>query len=103
MPSQAEAPYQVGRFRVDPAQPQLLEDVKPISLTPKAFATLLVLVRNHGRLVSKDELLQAVWPDAFVEEATLAQNIFRLRKALGDDGAEARFIETVPKRGYRFV
>ncbi|MBI3644893.1 MAG: winged helix-turn-helix domain-containing protein [Acidobacteriales bacterium] len=72
-------------------------------LTPKAFQTLLVLVENQGRLVEKDELLKKVWPDTFVEEATLAQNVFTLRKQLGDDRSDAQYIETVPKRGYRFV
>jgi TolB-like protein/DNA-binding winged helix-turn-helix (wHTH) protein/Tfp pilus assembly protein PilF len=96
--------YEFGRFRLDPAQQQLLEDGHPVSLTPKAFDTLLVLVENHGRLVRKEELLQKVWPDAFVEESTLAQNVFRLRKLLGNgDGSSSLYIETIPKRGYRFV
>jgi len=95
--------YEFGPFRLDPVQQQLFEDGKPVSLTPKAFDTLLTLVRNHGRLVSKEELLQTVWPDAFVEESTLAQNVFRLRKLLGDGTADALYIETVPKRGYRFI
>ena len=95
--------YEFGPFRLDPAQQQLFEDGKPVSLTPKAFDTLLTLVRNHGRLVSKEELLQIVWPDAFVEESTLAQNVFRLRKLLGNGTADTLYIETVPKRGYRFI
>ena len=74
-----------------------------IPLTPKAFQTLLVLVENRDRVVEKEELLQKIWPNTFVEEATLAQNIFTLRKQLQDDGREAAYIETVPKRGYRFV
>lgn len=95
--------YQFGRFQLDAAQQQLFEDGHPVSLTPKAFDTLRVLVENHGRLVTKEELLQKVWPDAFVEESTLAQNVFRLRKLLGDGNDGATFIETIPKRGYRFI
>ena len=95
--------YDFGPYRVDPTQRSLLRNGIEVPLTPKAFDTLLFLVRNHGRVVEKDELLKCVWPDAFVEEATLAQNIFTLRKALNqglsDDSA---FIQTVPKRGYRF-
>ena len=97
--------YQFGPFRLDPAQQLLTEGDRKIQLTPKAFQTLLVLVENQGRIVEKGELLQKVWPDTFVEEATLAQNIFTLRKQLqggrGDDGVS--YIETVPKRGYRLV
>lgn len=76
---------------------------EPVALTPKAFDTLLLLVSRSGHIVEKDELLKEVWPDAFVEEATVAQNIFTLRKALGQGQSGNRFIETVPKRGYRFV
>jgi len=74
---------------------------QPVPLTPKAVDTLVVLVENHGRLVTKDDLMQAVWPDAFVEEAGLARNISALRKALGEEGEE--YIQTLPKRGYRFA
>src|SRR5215471_10590455 len=95
--------YEFGKFRLDAAEHLLLRDGKPIQLTPKAFQTLLVLVRNGGRLVEKDELMRQVWADAFVEEANLARNIWVLRRALGDDEDEHRYIETVPKLGYRFV
>lgn len=81
----------------------LLRDGKPVDLTPKAFDLLLVLVRNGGHLVSKEQLFQEVWPDSYVEEVNLTVNISALRKALGDDRAAAKFIETVPKQGYRFV
>ena len=74
-----------------------------VSLTPKAFDTLLCLVRNQGRLVTKDELLRQVWPDTFVEEINLAVNISTIRKALGESAKESRFIVTVPGHGYRFV
>ena len=95
--------YEFGPFRLDPSQEMLAEGTRKVALTPKAFKTLLVLVENRGRTLSKDELLQKVWPDAFVEEATLAQNIFTLRKVLRDDREAAQYIETLPKRGYRFV
>jgi DNA-binding winged helix-turn-helix (wHTH) protein/TolB-like protein len=95
--------YEFGQFRLDPSEGLLVEGMQKIPLTPKAYQTLLVLVENRGRTLGKDELLQKVWPDAFVEEATLAQNIFTLRKHLRDDRDTALYIETVPKRGYRFV
>ena len=95
--------YEFGPFRLDTSQELLLEGTRKIPLTPKAYQTLLVLVENGGRTLGKDHLLQKVWPDAFVEEATLAQNIFTLRKQLRDDKDTALYIETVPKRGYRFV
>jgi len=91
--------HEFGPFRLEPAERQLRRDGKPLPLTPKAFDTLLVLVENAGRAVGKDELMEKVWPGTSVEEATLAQNIFALRKAL----AGAQHIETVPKFGYRFV
>jgi TolB-like protein len=74
-----------------------------ISLTPKATDILLFLLRNAGTLVGKEDLMKEVWPDSFVEEANLTQNIFRLRRALGDDRSGTRYIETVARRGYRFV
>ncbi len=101
MSSQVQDLYGFGPFQVDPRERVLLCDGRPLSLTPKAFDTLLVLVENHGHIVEKEELLKLVWPDTFVEEATLAKNVSTLRQVLGDDGE--RFIETVPKRGYRFV
>src|SRR5215218_8089977 len=94
--------YDFGHFRLDLTNHILLRDGNTVSLTPKALDTLVVLVRNKGRILTKDELLKAVWPETFVEEGTLAQNIFTLRKALG--GSEGKqYIETIPKRGYRFV
>ena len=95
--------YEFGKYRLDPSQELLLEGTRKIPLTPKAYQTLLVLVESRGRTLGKDELLQKIWPDAFVEEATLAQNVFTLRKQLRDDRETAVYIETVPKRGYRFV
>jgi DNA-binding winged helix-turn-helix (wHTH) protein len=95
--------YEFGPFRLDTAQRLLLRDDQPIPLQPKAFETLLVLVRNGEKVVLKDDLLNAVWADTFVEESNLTQNIFVLRKALGDGDGGRRYIVTVPGRGYRFV
>ena len=74
-----------------------------VALTPKAFDTLLVLLENKGRIVNKDVLLDEVWKNTFVEEATLAQNVSTIRKALGTLPDGTQFIETVPRRGYRFL
>lgn len=95
--------YEFGDFCLDAAERQLLRRGQPVQLTPKAFETLLYLVSRGGHVVEKEELLSAVWPNTFVEEATLAQNIFTLRKALGQGRDTEQYIETVPKRGYRFV
>jgi len=74
-----------------------------IPLTPKVVDTLLALLSSDGRIVEKDDLVKAVWPDSFVEEGRLARNISMLRKTLGGAAGDAQFIETIPKRGYRFV
>jgi Tol biopolymer transport system component/DNA-binding winged helix-turn-helix (wHTH) protein len=95
--------FKFRNFTLDLEKRLLLRDGEPVPLTPKAFDTLALLVRRGGHVVGKDELLEKIWPDAFVEEATVAQNIFTLRKALGQDHAENQFIATVPKRGYRFI
>ena len=95
--------FEFGSFRLDERERQLLCNGKPVPLTPKAFETLLLLVENSGHAVDKDALMQRVWPDSFVEEATLAQNIRTLRKALGQSPSGSQYIETVPKYGYRFV
>jgi len=101
--SRADHVYYFGPFCLKQGEQQLLRNGESIRLAPKAFDVLLVLLRNQGRLVTKDKLLAEVWPDAFVEEANLSVNIARLRKALDEDNAKRRYIETVPKRGYRFV
>jgi len=90
--------YEFGPFTLEPAERQLRRADRQVSLTPKAFDTLHALVARAGRAVRKDELMAIVWPDANVGDATLAQNIFALRKVLGEIA-----IETVPKFGYRFV
>ena len=95
--------YEFGPFRLEPATRRLLRAGESLPLTPKAFDTLLLLVQNNERVVEKEEVLRRVWPDAVVEESNLAQNVFTLRKALGDTPEGARFIATVPRRGYRFV
>ncbi|HEY8458918.1 MAG TPA: winged helix-turn-helix domain-containing protein, partial [Blastocatellia bacterium] len=94
--------YEFGPFRLDPADRLLLRDGRHVPLTPKAFETLLILVENNGRVIDKDELLKKIWPDTFVEEVNLAKNVSYLRKILGGEEA-AKYIETIPKRGYRFV
>ena len=95
--------YHFGPFRLNPAEHQLLRDGQTVRLTPKAFETLLVLVEHGTHLVTKEALLKAVWPDTFVEESGLTRNISVLRRTLAGGGAKRQFIETVPKRGYRFV
>jgi len=95
--------YCFGSFCINEAEQQLLRHGKPVHVAPKAFDVLLVLIQNKGCLVTKDRLLAEVWPDVFVEEANLTVNIANLRKALDEGDAERQWIETVPKRGYRFV
>lgn len=103
MSQQTTYQYRFGEFSLDPARRVLLRNDAPIPLTPKAFDTLLVLVRENGHVVEKAELLKEIWPDTFVGEATLAQNVFTLRKALGQKNGGSQFIETVPRHGYRFT
>lgn len=95
--------YEFDDFRVDPNQKCLWHGEKLVSVTPKAFDTLVVLLENKGRVVDKDTLLNQVWANTFVEEATLAQNISTLRKTLSLQPNGKQFIETIPRRGYRFV
>jgi Tol biopolymer transport system component/DNA-binding winged helix-turn-helix (wHTH) protein len=95
--------FNFGNFTLDLEKRHLLRDGEPVPLTPKAFDTLALLVRRSGHVVGKDELLEEIWADAFVEESTIAQNVFTLRKALGQNHTENQFIETVPKHGYRFI
>src|SRR4051812_7908952 len=91
--------FEFGRFRVDVAGRHLLRDDEVVPLTSKAFDTLLILVRYRDRVVTKEELMQAVWPDTFVSDDSLTQAISSLRRALGS----AEVIATIPRRGYRFI
>src|SRR6202050_5056846 len=95
--------YRFGQFMLDPARRTLSRADSPVSLTPKAFDVLLFLVQNPNRLVTKEELLQAVWGDTVVEEGNLTQYISHLRKALGDDSEDIRLIVTIARKGYQFT
>jgi WD40 repeat protein/DNA-binding winged helix-turn-helix (wHTH) protein len=95
--------YEFGGFRLDPALRTLLRDGDPVTVWPKVFDTLVLLLKSHGRILEKEELMHALWPESFVEESNLTQNIFVLRKILGDDRNGHSFIQTVPRRGYKFV
>jgi eukaryotic-like serine/threonine-protein kinase len=91
--------YKFGQFCLDVSERVLIRDGRVVPLSPKVFDTLLVLIENRGRILGKDELLQAIWPGVFVEETNLTHNISQIRRALGD----GEHIETIPRRGYRFV
>jgi Tol biopolymer transport system component/DNA-binding winged helix-turn-helix (wHTH) protein len=95
--------YEFGPFRIDATRRLLLRDGQPIPLPPKAMEVLLVLVESRGQVLSKDELMQRIWPETFVEEGNLGQNIFLIRKVLGSAEAGQDYIKTLPKRGYCFV
>jgi DNA-binding winged helix-turn-helix (wHTH) protein len=95
--------YRFGQFVLDPRRRTVSCGDSPVSLTPKAFDVLLLLVQNPNRLVTKEELLQAVWGDTFVEEGNLTQYISHLRKALGDNSEETRLIVTIARKGYQFT
>lgn len=95
--------YEFGTYRLDAAQRVLLCEGRPVLLTPKAFETLLVLVERNGSIVERAELLEKVWRDTHVEEQNLTFNISVLRKTLGEHSNGQQFIETVPRRGYRFT
>ncbi len=94
---------QFGAVTLIPEERLLLKDGQPVPLTPKAFDLLVVLATNPGRLLTKEHLLDAVWPGTTVEESNLSYNVFAIRKALGEHADGDRYIETVPKQGYRFV
>src|SRR5215208_7421002 len=95
--------HRFSDFAVDIEQRVLLREGKAIPLAPKVFETLLALVENHGRILVKEELMKRPWPDTFVEESNLTFNIQQLRKALGDNARKPVYIETIPRRGYRFI
>src|ERR1700687_2904498 len=96
--------YGFGDFRLDAGKRLLIRsDGKPVPLTPKAYETLAYLVEHTGSVISKDELMQGIWPGTAVEENNLTQNISLLRRALGEERGEHRFISTIPGRGYQFI
>lgn len=95
--------YEFCGFRIEPAQRRLLYQGQPVPLKPKVLDLLLFLVERHGELIIKDELMKEIWPDTIVEENNISVSIAMLRKTLGEDRENPRFIETVPRRGYRFV
>jgi DNA-binding winged helix-turn-helix (wHTH) protein/Tol biopolymer transport system component len=103
MPNGINHLYEFGPFRADAQKRLLLRDSEPVPLTPKAFDILLALLERHGEVLSKEELMQAVWPDVAVEENNLTRNISTLRKALGERPDEHRYVVTLPGSGYRFV
>jgi DNA-binding winged helix-turn-helix (wHTH) protein len=94
--------YEFAGFRLDVLGRRLLRNGEVLPIAPKPFDTLLLLVENRGRVLEKDELMKMLWPESFVEEANLAQNIFVLRKLLGDSSGHT-LIQTIPRRGYKFV
>ena len=95
--------YEFGPFRLEQSERRLLREDRAIPLPGKAFDTLSVLLERHGKLVSKQDLMEAVWPESVVEENNLDRNISTLRKTLGEQDSGEPFIETVPRVGYRFV
>src|SRR5438128_11044643 len=103
MPNAQRHLYEFGPYRIDSVERLLLRGGETIPLTPKALDTLLALLASPGRVVERDELIKTVWPDTFVEDGALARNISALRKALGEGSEDSRYIETIPKRGYRFT
>src|SRR5215472_616859 len=95
--------YEFGSFRLDPAERVLVRNGERVSLAPKAFDTLFILVQHSGHALTKDELIKSLWPDSFVEENNLTQQISQLRRVLGEGTDGLIYIETVPKLGYRFI
>jgi DNA-binding winged helix-turn-helix (wHTH) protein/TolB-like protein/Tfp pilus assembly protein PilF len=95
--------FEFGSFRLDTSECRLYRDGKIVPLTPKIFDILVVLVERNGQLVEKERLMQIIWPDTYVEEGNLVANISILRKALGESQGKSQFVETIPKRGYRFI
>ena len=95
--------YEFGPFCINSVQRVLLREGEVVTVTPKQFDLLLLLVENHGRIVEKERLMEEIWPDIAVEEGNLTTNIYMLRKVLGEDTNGQQFIQTLPRRGYRFV
>src|SRR6185437_11565344 len=100
---QEQAVYRFAECELDPREHRLLVRGQQVTLTPKVFETLVLLVERAGHVVSKDELMAALWPRGFVHESNLTKHIWLIRRALGDGEDEGRYIETVPKLGYRFI
>src|SRR6185369_8329600 len=95
--------YRFGKFTLDTDQRVLLHEQKPVALPPKIFETLIILVENNGRIVEREELMTRLWPDTFVEEANVSFNVQQLRKFLGDNARNPLYIQTIARRGYRFI
>jgi len=95
--------YEFGPFRINVTERLLQRGDELVPLSPKVFDTLLILVENHGHIVEKRELMELLWPDTYVEESSLTQNISLIRRALTDSDTDRQYIETIPKRGYRFI
>src|SRR5258705_2951300 len=95
--------YEFGPFRLNVQERLLEKNDELVSLTPKVFETLLALVEHSGHVLAKDDLMTRLWPETFVEESSLTQNISLLRRALDESPGAHKYIETIPKRGYRFV
>ena len=95
--------YGFGEFRIDLGQRVLLRNGQELAVTPKCFDTLALLVENHGWLLQKEEMLSALWPKSYVEERNLNQQVYALRRILGDDRNGNSFIQTVQRRGYKFI
>jgi len=100
--AEAHRSFEFGPFHLDLSERLLLRNGKAVPLAPKVFDTLSILVENSGHILEKDELMTKLWPNTFVEESSLSQNIFQLRKVLAEDTPDLQYIETIPKRGYRF-
>jgi TolB-like protein/Flp pilus assembly protein TadD len=95
--------FEFGPFRLDLFERVLMRNGKAVPLAPKVFETLAILVEDGGHILEKDELMKRLWPDSFVEESSLSQNIFQLRRALDEGNSGRQYVETIPKRGYRFA
>ena len=102
-PTHPQQSCEFDRFRIDLDERVLLRDGEVMPLTQKAFDVLLVLVERSGHIVEKEELMEKVWPDSFVEDGNLTQNIYTLRKILGQREDGQPYIQTVQRRGYRFT
>ncbi len=95
--------WSFGPYRLDPANARLWRETQPVRLTPKAFQVLCYLAERPGQLVTKEELFQVVWADTIISDATMTSAIQEIRKALQDNAKSPQYLETVPKRGFRFI